>query len=181
MQIRLFKNWWLMTIKGILAIGFGIVMLIRNNPMIKSSIAISFGVLVIVSGLLIIIGAFLHRKMSPRWRSWLIEGLIDIIIGAIFVTQHDSAKAFFLYFLALWAFITAFIQIITSFRMINYMERWWTMLLTGVFSLLFAILIFFDPFYTKYNMAMNTIIGISCIIFGLIMVYQSRIFRDIYL
>lgn len=181
MQIRLFKNWWLMTIKGILAIGFGIVMLIRKNPLIKSSLAISFGVLVIVSGLLIITGALLHRKISPRWRSWLIEGLIDIIIGSIFVTQHDSAKAFFLYFLAIWAFITAFIQIVTSFRMINYMDRWWTMLLTGIFSLLFAILIFFNPFYTKFNMGMSVIIGISCIIFGLIMVYMSRVLRDIYL
>lgn len=181
MQIRLFKNWWLMTIKGILAIGFGMVMLIRKNPMIITPLAISFGILVIVSGLLIITGALLHRKNSPRWRSWLIEGLIDIIIGAIFVFRPQLAKAFFLYFLAIWAFITAFIQIITSFRMINYMDRWWTLLITGIFSVLFAILIFINPFYTKYNMGMSVIIGISCIIFGLIMVYLSRILRDIYL
>lgn len=181
MQIRLFKNWWLMTIKGILAIGFGIMMLVRKNPMIKSSLAISFGILVIISGMLIITGALLHRKFNPRWRWWLIEGLIDLLIGGIFVVQHKHAKAFFLYFLAIWAFITAFIQIVTSFRMINYMDRWWSMLLTGIFSLLFAILIFFNPFYTKYNMAMSVIIGISCIIFGLIMVYLSRILRDIYL
>jgi uncharacterized membrane protein HdeD (DUF308 family) len=181
MQIRLFKNWWLMTIKGILAIGFGIVMLIRKNPMIITPLAISFGVLVIVSGLLIITGSLLHRKNSPRWRSWLIEGLIDIIIGAIFVIKPQIAKAFFLYFMAIWAFITAFIQIITSFRMINYMDRWWTMLITGVFSVLFAILIFINPFYTRYNMGMSVIIGISCIIFGMIMVYLSRVLRDIYL
>jgi uncharacterized membrane protein HdeD (DUF308 family) len=168
-----------MTIKGILAIGFGIVMLVRKNPMIKSSLAVSFGTLVIISGLLIIVGAFLHRKNSPRWRSWLIEGLIDLIIGAIFVIKPQLAKAFFLYFLALWAFITAFIQIITSFRMINYMNRWWTMLITGIFSLVFAILIFINPFYAKYTLGI--IIGISCIIFGMIMVYLSRVLRDIYL
>ena len=179
MQIRLFKNWWLMSIKGILAIGFGIMMLIRKNPMIKSSLAISFGVLVVVSGLLIITGAFLHRKISPRWRSWLIEGLLDIIIGTIFVIKPQLAKAFFLYFLAIWAFITAFIQIITSFRMINYMERWWTFLITGIFCILFAILIFINPFYAKYNL--SAIIGLSCIVFGMLLVYLSRILRDIYL
>ncbi len=179
MQIRLFKNWWLMTIKGILSIGFGIIMLVRKNPMIKSSLAISFGVLVIVSGLLIITGAFLHRKISPRWRSWLIEGLIDIIIGAIFVIKPQLAKAFFLYFLAIWAFITAFIQIITSFRMINYMDRWWTLLMTGIFCILFAILIFINPFYANFNL--NAIIGVSCIVFGMILVYLSRVLRDIYL
>jgi uncharacterized membrane protein HdeD (DUF308 family) len=179
MQIRLFKNWWLMTIKGFLAIGFGIVMLVRKNPMIKSSLALSFGMLVIISGLLIITGAFLHRRINPRWRAWFIEGLIDLTIGAIFVVKPQLAKAFFLYFLAIWAFFTAFIQIVTSFRMINYMERWWLMLITGVFSVLFAILIFINPFYAKLNLGL--IIGLSCIIFGVIMVYQSRVFRDIYL
>lgn len=179
MQIRLFKNWWLMTIKGVLAIGFGIIMLMRNKPMIKSSIAISFGILVVVSGLLIITGAFLHRKINPRWRAWFMEGLIDILIGAVFIFKPQLAKAFFLYFLALWSFFTAFIQIVTSFRMINYMDRWWTMLITGIFSLIFAVLIFINPFYARYNLGL--IIGFACIIFGIIMVYQSRVFRDIYL
>ena len=82
-----------MTIKGILAIGFGIMMLVRNNPMIKSSLAISFGVLVVVSGLLIITGAFLHRKISPRWRSWLIEGIIDIFEAKNWASKVYSEMA----------------------------------------------------------------------------------------
>jgi uncharacterized membrane protein HdeD (DUF308 family) len=79
----------------------------------------------------------------------------------------------------LWAFIIGVIQILTSFRMINYMENWWTMLFTGVFSILFAILVFINPFYAQYNL--SSIIGVACIIFGLSMVYTSRTLRDIYL
>jgi len=59
------------------------------------------------------------------------------------------------------------------------MDRWWFMLLSGVFSILFAILIFINPFYAKYNLF--SIIGIACIIFGLLMVFLSRTLRDIYL
>ena len=179
MQIRLFKNWWLMTLKGVLAIGFGIVALIRQYPLIKSSLAISFGMLVLASGIMIITGAFLHKKINPRWIWWLVEGILDLLIGAFFVFQPELAKAFFLFFLALWACIIGIIQILTSFRMISYMGRWWVMLITGVFSILFAILIFINPFYAKYNLI--SIIGVACIIFGLIMVFLSRTLRDIYL
>ncbi len=179
MQIRLFKNWWLMTLKGVLAISFGVIVLIKQYPLIKSSLAVSFGILLLASGLMIITGSFLHKRTSPRWMWWLIEGILDIIIGAFFVFKPELAKAFFLLFLALWACIIGIIQILTSFRMINYMERWWLMLLSGVFSILFAVLIFINPFYAKYNLF--SIIGVACIIFGLLMVFLSRTLRDIYL
>jgi uncharacterized membrane protein HdeD (DUF308 family) len=179
MQMKLFKNWWLMTLKGLLAIGFGIVVLIIQYPLIKSSLAVSFGTIVIASGMMIITGAFLHKKASPRWMWWLIEGIIDLLIGAFFVFRPDLAKAFFLYFLALWAAVTGVIQIFTSFRMMNYMDRWWLMLLSGLFSILFAVFVFVNPFYAKYNLI--SIIGVSCIIFGLILVFLSRTLRDIYL
>jgi uncharacterized membrane protein HdeD (DUF308 family) len=179
MQIRLFKNWWLMTLKGLLAISFGAIVLIKKYPLIKSSLAISFGILLLVSGVMIITGAFLHKKTNPRWIWWLIEGVLDIIIGAFFVFNPDLAKAFFLFFLALWACIIGAIQILTSFRMIVYMERWWFMLLSGIFSILFAVLIFINPFYPKFNLF--SIIGIACIIFGMLTVFLSRTLRDIYM
>lgn len=179
MEIRLFKNWWLMTLKGVLAIGFGIIVLIKQYPLIKSSLAISFGLILIASGGMIFTGAFLHRKENPRWRLWLAEGAFDLLMGTFFVFSPHMAKAFFLIFLALWAFIIGAIQILTSFRMTSYMDKWWTMLVTGIFSILFAILIFINPFYESYKL--SSVIGISCLIFGLILVYTSRTLRDIYL
>ena len=179
MQIRLFKNWWLMTLKGVLAISYGIVVLIRPNPLITNSLAISFGLLVLVSGIMIITGALINKRTSPRWMWWLVEGILDLLFGAFFVFNPQMAKAFFLIFLALWACIIGIIQIMTSFRMINYMDRWWMMLISGVFSILFAILVFINPFYANYNL--GSIIGASCIVFGLIMVFLSRTLRDIYL
>jgi len=167
-----------MTLKGLLAIGFGLVVLIRQYPLIKSSMAISFGILVMASGTMIITGTFLQKKTNPKWRWWLIEGAIDILVGAFFVFKPQLAKAFFLFFLALWAFIIGIIQVLTSLRMINYMDKWWSLLVTGVFSILFAILIFINPFYARYNL--GSIIGVSCIVFGLLMTYSSRILRNIY-
>jgi uncharacterized membrane protein HdeD (DUF308 family) len=178
MEIRLFKNWWLMSIKGVLSISYGTVMLILQYSLIRSSLAISFGLIVVFSGALIITGSALSMKSNPHWRWWLMEGLLDLVIGAIFILKPNLAKAFFLFFLALWSFSIGLIQIVTSFRMTQYMERWWTMLGTGIFSILFSVLIFINPFYANYNL--GTIIGLACIVFGLSMLYISRILRNIY-
>ncbi len=179
MEFRLFKNWWLLTLKGLLAIGFGMVLLIKQYPLIKTSLVISFGGIVIASGIMIFSGAFLHKKNNPRWRLWLIEGLIDITLGTFFILETDFAKAFFLIFLALWAFGIGIVQILTSVRMATYMDRWWSMLIAGVFSIGFAVLAFINPFYTRF--AMGATIGAACILFGLILVYTSRLLRNIYL
>lgn len=179
MEIRLFRNWWLMSIKGFLAIGFGIVMLILRFSLIRSSVAQIFGILLLLSGILIITGGISNIRSNPRWRWWLFEGLVDVIIGAVFIFETDIAKAFFLYFMAIWAFSTGIIGILTSFRMRIYMDRWWLLLYAGIFSILFAFLVFINPFYAKYNL--GTTIGIACIIFGLIMFYVSRVLRNIYL
>lgn len=168
-----------MTLKGLLACGFGLMVIIRHDLSIKSSIAISFGILVVASGIMIISGAFLHKKINPRWRWWLVEGVFDILVGIFFVFSPNLAKAFFLYFLAIWAFAIGVIQIITSLRMTAYLDRWWTMMSTGIISILFAVFFFLNPLYNFFGISF--IVGISCMLFGLILMFNSKILRNIYL
>jgi uncharacterized membrane protein HdeD (DUF308 family) len=179
MKIRLFKNWWLMTLKGLLAFGYGLILILSRYNIPRTSFVLTFGVLLIASGIMIMTGAFLHKQNNPRWGWWIVEGIIDILIGVLFIWIPNQARAFFLYFLALWAFAIGVIQIITSLRMTNYLDRWWVMLLTGVLSILFAILFFLNPLYTLLDV--NVTVGLSCAIFGLILIFNSRTLRNIYL
>jgi uncharacterized membrane protein HdeD (DUF308 family) len=169
-----------MTLKGALAIGFGLYVILAHFTLVKKSLALSFGVVVIVSGIMIITGAFLHKKSSPRWSWWLAEGIIDILIGAFFVVKPQWAAAFFLYLLAIWASSLGILQIATSFRLKAYMERWWLLIITGLFSILFAIFyVFLNPFVQ--SLAVVTVVGSSAIVFGIILVYLSRILKDVFL
>lgn len=179
MEIRLFKNWWLMTLKGILAVGFGLFILLFQYSIVTTFLAKIFGSIIVVSGILIIIGAFLHKQTNPRWVWWFIEGIVDISIGAVFVFKPQWAKAFILGIMALWACLIGILQIITAFRMNNYMSNWWNLLVGGIFSILFAILIFINPFYGTF--AIVTILGFAAIIFGLMVIYMSRTLKDVYL
>jgi uncharacterized membrane protein HdeD (DUF308 family) len=180
MEIRLFKNWWLMTVKGILAVGFGLyIIVIFKYSIVTTFLAKIFGFIMLISGLLINTGAVLHKKTNPRWIWWLVEGIVDIVIGALFLFKPQWAKAFILAIMAFWACIIGLIQIITAIRMKGYMNNWWSLLLTGIFSILFAVLIFINPLYGKYTIV--TVVGLAAIIFGLIMIYLSKTLKDVYL
>jgi uncharacterized membrane protein HdeD (DUF308 family) len=128
--------------------------------------------------LLILAGAILHIKTSSRWGWWLGEAFIDLAIGTFFVIRPLWAGAAFLIFLALWAFTTGIIQVFTSLRLKSYMDNWWVLVLTGLFSILFSVLIFINPF-VSFNIV--TLIGCSTILFGMILVYISRTLKDVYL
>ena len=179
MEIRLFKNWWLMTIKGILAVGFGLYILLFQYSIVTTLIAKIFGIIIVISGLLIISGAFLHKSTNPRWVWWLIEGIVDLAIGAVFLFKPQWAKAFILGIMSLWACIIGVLQIITAFRMNTYMTNWWSLLAGGVFSILFAVLIFINPFYGTFTIV--TILGAAAIVFGLMVIFMSRTLKEVYL
>jgi len=179
MEIRLFKNWWLMTLKGILAVGFGLYILLFQYSIVTTLLAKIFGIIIIISGILIITGAFLHKKTNPRWVWWLIEGIVDLLIGAVFIFKPQWAKAFILGIMAVWACIIGILQIITAFRMNTYMTNWWSLLIGGIFSILFALLIFVNPFYGTFTIV--TIVGVAAIIFGLMVIYMSRTLKEVYL
>jgi uncharacterized membrane protein HdeD (DUF308 family) len=179
MEIRLFKNWWLMTAKGILAVGFGLYILLFQYIMFTTFLAKIFGTILIISGLLIITGSFLHKKTNPRWVWWFIEGIVDLAIGAVFLFKPQWAKAFILGIMAFWACMIGILQIITAFRMNTYMTNWWNLLVGGIFSILFAILIFINPFYGTFTIV--KIVGIAAIVFGLMVIYMSRTLKEVYL
>ncbi|MBN1598019.1 MAG: DUF308 domain-containing protein [Bacteroidales bacterium] len=179
MRLRLFRSWWLMTLKGLLAISFGLMIFIKQYTLVKQSLALAFGILMLSSGVLIILGAFIHKKTNPRWVWWLIEGAIDILISLFFIIKPDWARALFLNVMAIWAVFLGIIQIITALRLITYMRNWWTLVITGVLSIALAVTAFFNPLYKEF--AVVVVVGIFAVVFGLIMIYISRILRNVYL
>ena len=179
MEIKLFRNWWLMTLKGVLAIGYGVYILISQFTLVTTLLAKIFGIIILLSGILIIVGSFLHKRSNPRWAWWLIEGIVDITIGLFFVFKPQWAKAFILAIMAFWACIIGLIQIITALRLKIYMHNWWTLVFTGVCSILVAVTIFINPFVEQ--MTKISVVAIASIVFGLIMTYLSHMLKDIYL
>jgi uncharacterized membrane protein HdeD (DUF308 family) len=72
-------NWWLILLRGLLAIVFGLIALIFPGIALLSFVWI-FGVFAFVDGIFSIGAAITGGTMAPRW--WL------IIVGALSVRRH---------------------------------------------------------------------------------------------
>src|SRR5690349_9389024 len=94
MATSLSKNWWLLVLRGILAILFGVSAFLWPG-ITWLTLILMFGVYAILDGLIAIWTAFSRTKESPRWWTFLVEGLVNIGAGVAALAWPDLATFFF--------------------------------------------------------------------------------------
>jgi len=125
-EIRLFKNWWLLLIKGIIISLFGLIFLFRLFNF--KILIISFIIITLINGLLILFGVIFYTKHNSHWIYWLIEGLFDFLIGItgiililmMKVIKPHVLNLLFIQILALWALIHGIIHSFSASRLKQY-------------------------------------------------------------
>jgi uncharacterized membrane protein HdeD (DUF308 family) len=138
MMESLQKNWWLITVRGVLAILFGLLALL--SPMIVIfSLLTFFSFFVILSGFFIITLAFLGET-DNRWLR-VFEGLVFIIAGVIILMNPVFAVGGLMIFVAAWAVVSGIMQILGAIRLRKVINNEWLMILNGVISILFGIVL----------------------------------------
>src|SRR5260221_2600356 len=82
MSAALARNWWLVALRGVLAILFGIVAILLPGPTL-AALVLLFAAYMVVDGVLAIVAAVRAARRHERW-GWLIfEGIVDLAAAAI--------------------------------------------------------------------------------------------------
>lgn len=132
------KRWWLIAIRGVLAIVFGILALASPYIVIFSLITF-FAFFAVLSGFFILTLAFLGETDSKGLR--IIEGLIFLGAGIVVLLNPVSALGGIMIFIAAWAILSGLIHIIGAVKMRKVIANEWLMILNGVVSIIFGILL----------------------------------------
>jgi len=163
MEKRLFKNWWLLTIKGLIAILFGIILVSVPEESLKFMVR-WFGIIVALGGIFLIFGAYSHKEHNLKWRNWLWEGILDIAIGLVIVIFTEFSISIFLMLIAVWAIIVGFTHLFNALSAHKETKAKWMMLLNALIVIVFAIVLFTKPFDTAG--ILTILAGVFAIIFG---------------
>jgi uncharacterized membrane protein HdeD (DUF308 family) len=174
------KNWWLLTIKGMLTFMFGILATTTQlaTDMVFSKV---FGTLLILCGLLLLMIVFKERKniQDRNWR--LTEGFIDLIIGLILIAHTQITVSEFLSIITIWISFMGVLQISNGYRLRGLYNHYWILIFNGILAIAFAILVFTQPIHTTINMMI--LIGLYTTVFGGFLIISSlyirKIIRDI--
>lgn len=132
------KNWWLIAVRGVLAVIFGILALASPYIVIFSLITF-FAFFAVLSGFFILTLAFLGETDNKGLR--IIEGLIFLGAGIVVLLNPVSALGGIMIFIAAWAILSGLIHIIGAIKMRKVITNEWLMILNGVVSIIFGILL----------------------------------------
>jgi len=145
-MISLFtKNWWVLLLRGIVAVLFGILA-ITSPGITLAVLVLLFGVYAVVDGcfaLFAAIGGWSHRE--DRWLL-LLEGFIGIGAGILTLRAPGITTVALLFFIAAWALATGVLRIVAAIRLRKEITGEWLLAVAGIASILFGIALFLNPF-----------------------------------
>jgi len=93
------RNWWLMLLRGLAAIGFGILVIAK--PQISLQVLVyMFGIYVLVEGTLGVALAIQGRNEIDSWGVLLLWGLLGVAVGILAFMRPDLTALALLFYIA---------------------------------------------------------------------------------
>ena len=160
------KNWWLLLLRGIAAIVFGLLAFAWPGLTLLTLI-LFYGAFALVDGVLAIIAAITGGSAAPRW--WLaIVGLLGIAAGLLTFLMPGLTAVVLLLFIAGWAIATGVFQIIGAIKLRKEIDNEWLLILCGVISVLFGVSMMLAP--GAGALALIWVIGAYSVVIGALFV-----------
>jgi uncharacterized membrane protein HdeD (DUF308 family) len=170
------QNWWVLLLRGIIAILFGVAAYAWPG-MTLATLVMFFAAFVLVDGVFDVFAAFSGRNENENWWVLLLEGLLGIAFGVITWTRPGVTVVVLLLFIGFWALATGILRIIMAIRLRKEIEGEWWLILSGLASVLFGVVVMARP--GAGALAMLWVIAAWAIITGIFLVilaFKARSF-----
>lgn len=166
-MMNLTRNWWLVVVRGLLAILFGLAAFFWPG-LTFLVLVLMFGVYALVDGAFAMLTGLMRSKYSSRWWVFLLEGLISVAAGAIALIQPGLAGFALILVIAVWAILTGILEIAAAVRLRREITNEWLLGFGGFVSIVFGILLLFQP--ATGGLVVTLMIGAYALIFGVLLV-----------
>ena len=161
------RNWWLLLLRGLVAIVFALLTWAQPGVSLAALVLV-FGIYVLADGLLGVWSAIANRRDNRHWWLLLLWGLVGIVVGVMTFIMPGITGLVLLMYIAAWAVITGVLQIVAAIRLRKEIKGEWLMILSGLVSVAFGVLLFLQP--GAGALAVAWIIAAYAFIFGVLMV-----------
>jgi uncharacterized membrane protein HdeD (DUF308 family) len=172
------KNWWLVALRGIAAILFGVLAAIVPG-LTLALLVMLFGAYALIEGGFNVVAAVRGATGGRAWWALLLEGLVSLAAGVVAFIMPGLTALALVYLIAAWAVFTGILEIAAAVRLRKHITGEWWLALTGVLSIAFGVLVAFFP--GAGALAMVLWIGAYSIVFGILLLavaFKLRRVRD---
>jgi uncharacterized membrane protein HdeD (DUF308 family) len=164
------RNWWLVLLRGLAAITFGI--LAWTQPAISTmALVLLIGAYMLVDGVLGTWAAISARKDYDDWWLLLIWGLIGIVAGGLtfFVPQLTALAIMF--YIAIWAIASGVLTIVAAIHLRKEIQGEWMLVLGGLASVAFGVVLMAQPLAGA--LVLLWLIATFALVYGVLLVLFS--------
>ncbi len=170
-EIKLVKNWWLLSIAGILLTLLGIW--VFKNP-VENYIGLSilFSVVLFISGIFEITFALSNTKVIKGWGWLLSSGVFDLIIGLILISSENITMAVLPFIFGVWLIFRGIVQINRGFLLKEaHFTNWGWSVFGGIVIVIFGFMVVYNPTFGSAS-----IIVWTCLIINIFRYFYNHIF-----
>ena len=158
-----------MAFNGLIALLFGLMAIFAPLDTLKVIIKY-FGIVMIIVGIAMLFGVYSSMKNKLNYGTDLVSAVITVGLGVVLAFFTEKTLVIFAIVVGVWAIILGIGQLIIMKNLESKGDKQF-LLYSGLFTLIFGILLFFNPFamasiFVVIMGIMSTIIGVVLISFA---------------
>ncbi len=140
----LLKNWWLLTLKGILLIIFSIIAFM--NPGVSFAIMLTwFSFFLFIDGVLSVVTVISNwKEQEDKWL-FVLDGVVNIVLAVLIFRAPGAYTLVAVFFMGFWAIFSGISRIAMAIQLRKEITGEGWLALSGVLGVLFGIIIISNP------------------------------------
>lgn len=160
------QDWWLLALRGLLGVIFGLIALIMPVTTILALVLL-FSAYMLVDGCFALYAAVRGMVRRDSWGMPLIHGIANVAVAAIAFLWPGITVLFFVLLVAAWSIVSGCLMLAAAYNVnANYSRGW--MAFGGVVSLAFGVLMIFAP--VAGAVVLTWWLGAYSLVFGIVVI-----------
>lgn len=165
----LHRSWWLLLLRGVLAIAFGVLTFAMPAISLLSLILV-YAIYAVADGIVSVIAAIRGGGIAPRW--WLaLGGVVSILAGIAAFVWPGLTALVLVYLIGFWSIMRGIIEIVGAIRLRKEIANEWTLIAAGALSVIFGLILVLAP--GSGAMGLLWLIAAWAILFGGLLIFLA--------
>lgn len=156
------QHWWVVLLRGVLAILFGV--------MAYAWPGVTVAILVLIWGAYALIDGIFHvvAGIRGKWGSLVILGVVGIAAGVVTFLWPGITAIALVWVFAFWAIVAGVLQVSAAIRLRREIQGEWLWILAGVCTVLLGVLLMLFPGAGAISVVW--LIGALAVVWGILLV-----------
>ena len=161
------RNWWILLLRGLMAIGFGCFAWLQPGISI-TALVLLFGAYTLSDGILAAGVAIAEHKQREHWWVLLLEGLVGAGAGILTIVAPGITALALLFYIAVWAIGTGILKIVLAIRLRQEIQGEWRLAISGLASVILGFVLMLRP--AQGAISLLWFISSCAVLFGITLV-----------